>query len=66
MDLPILMRIIYKVKHRYAIRLIFGDKALTSFTKLVLEAKASICPIIQENLFLYCHKLLAFVVVVII
>ena len=60
------MRIIYNVKHRNVIRLKFGDKFLTFLTKLVLEEKASICPTIKENLFLYCGKFLAFVVVVII
>ena len=33
------MRITFKEKHRYAIRLKFGDKFLTSLTKLVLEEK---------------------------
>ena len=50
------MRIVYNVKHRYAIRLKFGEKLLTSRTKLVLEAKASICSTIKENLLLYCRK----------
>ena len=36
------MRIIYNAKHHYAICLKFGDKFLTSLTKLVAEAKASI------------------------
>ena len=44
----------------------FGDAFLTSLTKLVLEAKASICSTINENLLLYCPKFLAFVIVVII
>ena len=66
MDLPISMIIIYNVKYRYAIRLTFGDKFLTSLTKLVLEAKASICSTIGECLLLYCHKFSAFVVVVLI
>ena len=37
MDLSIRMRIIYNVKHRYVIRLKFGDKFLIFQTKLVLE-----------------------------
>ena len=35
------MRVLCNVKHHYAIRLKFGDKFLTSLTKLVLEAKAT-------------------------
>ena len=31
------MRIIYNVKHHYAVHFIFGDKFLTSLSKLVLE-----------------------------
>ena len=45
------MRIMYNVKHRYAIPLKLEDKFLTSLTKLVLEAKASMCSIIKQNLF---------------
>ena len=43
------MRVKYNVKLYYEIRLKFGDKFLTSLTKLVLEAKAST---IKENLLL--------------
>ena len=66
MDLSIRMRVTYNVKHRYAIHLKFGGKFWTSLTKLVLEAKASICSTIKENLLLYCRRFSAFVVVVII
>ena len=66
MDLSVIIRIVYNVKYRYAIRLKFGDKFLTSLTNLVLQAKASICSTIKENLLLYCRKFSAFVVVVII
>ena len=54
MVLPNQMRIIYNVKHRYVIRLKYGDKFLTSLTKLVLEAETNICSLIKENLLLYC------------
>ena len=48
------MRIIYNVKHRYAIRLKFEEKFLSSLTRLVLELKGSIYSTIKENLLLYC------------
>ena len=54
------------MKHRYATRLKFGDKFLTSLIKLVLEPKVSIYSTIKEILLLYCHKFSAFVAVVII
>ena len=57
MDLPIWMRIIYNVKHRYATCLKFRGKLITSLTKLVVRAKASICSKIKENLLLYCRNL---------
>ena len=56
MDLSVIIRIVYNVKYRYAIRLKFGDKFLTSLTYLVLQVKASICPTIKENLLLYCRS----------
>ena len=59
------MRVICDIKHRYAIPLKFGDKFLTSITKLVLEATGSICFTTKENLLLYCCTF-SFVVVVII
>ena len=63
MDLPIRMRNIYNIKHRY----VNGLKLfLTSLTKLVLDAKARICFTIKENLLLYCRKFSVFIVVVII
>ena len=62
MDLPIRMRVIYNVKHRYAICLKFGGKFLTSLTKLGLETKASICSKIKKNILLYCRKFSAFVI----
>ena len=46
------MRVIYNVKHRYAIRLKFGDKFLISLTKLVPEAKTSICSTIKKSTFM--------------
>ena len=66
MDLPIRMRIIYNVKNCYPIHLKFGGKSLTSLSKLVLEAKASICSTIKENLLLHCRKFSAIVAFVII
>ena len=44
------MRVAYHVKHRYAIRLKFGGKFLTSVTKLVLEVKVSIFSTIKADL----------------
>ena len=58
------MRIIYNVEHLYVIRSKFGDKFLSSLTKLVLEAKASICFTIKKNLLLYYRKISAFVGIV--
>ena len=66
MDLSIRIKIIYNVRRGYAIRLKYGGKLLIFVTKYVLEAKASICSTIKENLLLYCLKFSALVVVVII
>ena len=58
-------------KTRYAIRLKFEDKFLTSLTKLVLQVKASICSTVKENLLLYvasfrlccrCHNFTYFMI----
>ena len=42
MDVSFRMKVMYNVKHRYAIRLKFGGKVLTAITKIMLRAKASI------------------------
>ena len=60
------MTVTYNVNHRYAIRLKFGNKFLTSLIELVREAKTSICSTIKDYLLLYCRKFSAVVVVVII
>ena len=66
MVLPIQMKGICNLKHRYAFRLKLGGKFLTSLTKLVLEAKVSICSTIRDILLLYSYKFSVFVAVVII
>ena len=60
------MKIIYNATLCYANRLKSGNKFLTSLTKLVLKAKASICSTSKENLLLSCRKFSAFVIAVII
>ena len=62
-DPPLKMRIIYNTKRCYAIRLKFGDKFLTSLTKLLVKAKSSIYSAIKDSLHLYCGKFSPFVVV---
>ena len=59
------MRIIYNVRHCYAIRLKFGDKFLNILI-LTFSArmKTSICSKVKENLLLYYRKFSAFVVIV--
>ena len=66
MDLPFLVRIIRNVKHSYATRLKFGDKVLTPETKIIFEAKPSICSTIKDSSLLFCRKFSAFAVVVIV
>ena len=39
MDLSVRMRIVYNVKHRYAIRLKFGEGFLTFLTKMCSKGK---------------------------
>ena len=65
MDLTVQMRIIYYVKYGKAICLKIGNKFLTALTKLVLEAKVSICPTLKEILSLYYRKFFVFIVVII-
>ena len=65
MDLTIQMRKFNNLKHRFAICLKFSDRFFTSLTMLGLEAKASICSVIKEDLILYSRKFSAFVVAVI-
>ena len=59
MDLSIRIKIIYNVKHRYAIRLKSGVKFIAPLTKLVLEEKASICSTIKRKLQSVIRKFLA-------
>ena len=66
MDLSIRMRVMYNVKHRYASRLKFRDKFLSSLTESVLVTRASICSTTKEDPLLYCRKFSVFVVAVII
>ena len=59
------MRNTYNVEHGYAIHLNL-DKFLTPFTKLMLDAKASACSTIRENLLLYRSNFSAYVITLII
>ena len=69
MEPSIRMRIIYSVRYRYAVHFKFGDKFLTSLTKLVFEAKGSISSTIKKSSFILfkvfsiccrCHNLTYF------
>ena len=53
MVLSIRMRIIYNIKHRYAICLKFGDKFLTFLTKLVPEKESQYIYIFYIYIILY-------------
>ena len=56
MDLSIRMRTFNNSNYCHANCLKFGDLFFASLTKSLLEAKASICSTIKENLIFYCHK----------
>ena len=66
MGLTICKRILNNVKPLDAIYEKFVDKFFTSLTVLGLKSKGSVSSTTKEKLFLYCRKLLAFVVAVII
>ena len=55
MDLNIQVKIFNYVKYRHKMCLKFADRFFTSLTMLGLQAKASVCSRIKENLLLYCH-----------
>lgn len=58
------MRIIFNVKHHYAILLKSEDKFLTFLAKLVLKVKSSICSTIIKNQPLCCRNFSPFVAVI--
>ena len=51
------MGVIYNVKHRYTVRMKFGDKFLTSLTKLVLKRKPVSAP---QSKKIYFHIVVSF------
>ena len=65
MDLTIQLSILNDVKHRHTIYLKYRDRFFTFLTMLGLEAKASICSTVTENVILKCRKFSAYVVAVI-
>ena len=67
MDLPIQVgRFNHAKRNCHATCLKSGVAFFTSLTKLLLEAKASVCSTIKENLLLYCCKFWEFFITIII
>ena len=56
MDLPIRIIINYNVTRRYAVRLKFAGKLLSSLTKLMSQARAKICCTIKRSVLSHCRN----------